>query len=125
MASIDQTGAAAFDLCWGRGDNDPKGFTIKDSAGVAIDVTGFTFTMTVNSAKDPDPVGPPIVGVEQFTIVGTLVDAVNGRISFSPLVAETDIPASTYFYDIEQTDVASKIKTLVKGKLKILQDISK
>ena len=125
MASIDQTQNEAFDICWGRGDNDPKGFTIKDSAGAAIDVTAFSFTMTVNDAKNPEPVGPPIVGVEQFTIVGVIVNGPAGQISFSPLTSETDIPAGTYFYDIEQTDASSKIKTLVKGKLKIIQDISK
>ncbi len=125
MASIDQTAVTAFDICWGRADNDPKGFTIKDSAGVAIDVTGFTFVMTVNTSKDPDPVGPPIIGLEQFSVVGVLDDPTNGKISFSPLTTETDILPAVYFYDIQQTDAASKIKTLVKGKLTIVQDISK
>lgn len=123
--AIDQTQNDDFEICWGRGDNDPKGFTIKDSDGAAIDVTSFSFKMTVNTAKDPDPVGPPVVGVEQFTIVGVIVSGPDGQISFSPLTTDTEIPATVYFYDIEQTDAASKIKTLVKGKLKIIQDISK
>jgi hypothetical protein len=119
MATIDQTTKEAFDICWARADNDPKGFTIKDSAGAAIDITGFSFSMTVNSEKNPT-INPP-----EFTVAGVLDDPTNGKVSFSPLTTETDIAPGTYWYDIQQTDTASKVKTLVKGKLLIIQDITK
>ena len=53
MAAIDQTKTATFDLCWARGDNDPRTFTIRDSAGVVIDISTWTLSMAVNVDKDP------------------------------------------------------------------------
>lgn len=120
MAAIDKTRDATKTICWGRGDSDAKGFTVQDSDGVAVDVTGFSFKLTVNSEKAPsDQVN------EQFSIVGVLVDAVNGRISFAPTTANTDITPGTYFYDIEQTDAGGNISTLIVGKALIIQDITK
>ncbi len=120
MAAIDKTKDATKTICWGRGDSDPKGFIIQDSEGVAVDVSGFSFKLTVNSEKAPaDQVN------EQFTITGVLIDAPNGRISFAPTITDTDITPTTYFYDIEQTDGAGAISTLIVGKAIIVQDITK
>ena len=120
MAEIDQTKDVTKTICWGRGDSSAKGFIVQTSAGVAIDITGFTFKLTVNSEKDPTTVGN-----QQFTIVGVLTDATNGKVAFSPLIADTDIAPGTYFYDIEQTDDGGGISTLIIGKAIIIQDISK
>ena len=120
MAAIDKTKDTTKNICWGRGDSRPQGFTIKDSAGVVVDVTGFSFKLTVNTEKAPsDQVN------EQFSLTGVLVDATNGEISFSPSITDTDITPTTYFYDIEQTDGAGKISTLIVGKCLIVQDLTK
>ena len=117
---IDQTKNLDKEICWGRGDSDAKGFIIQDSVGVAIDITGFSFKLTVSSDRDPtDQVN------EQFTIVGVIGVAVNGTVSFAPTIANTDITPGIYFYDVEQTDVTGKIKTVIKGRAKIIQDITK
>ncbi len=117
---IDQTKNTDKEICWGRGDSDAKGFVIQDSAGVAIDITGFSFKMTVNSDRDPaDQIN------EQFTIVGIIGDATNGLVSFAPTTVDTDITPGIYFYDIEQTDGSGAIKTVIKGRAKIIQDITK
>lgn len=120
MAAIDQTKIASKTICWGRGDSDAKGFVIEDSAGVAVDITGFSFKLTVNSDK-----APPDQVNEQFSITGVLTDAPNGKVSFAPSVTDTDITPQTYFYDIEQTDGGGAIKTLILAKALIVQDITK
>ncbi len=120
MAAIDKTGDATKTICWGRGDSNAKGFIRQDSAGVAIDVTGFSFKLTVNSEKDPANTTN-----QQFTIIGVLVDAVNGQISFAPTTTDTDIVPGTYFYDIEQTDGGGGVATLIIAKCVIVQDITK
>ncbi len=120
MAAIDQTKDATKTICWGRGDSAAKGFTVQDSAGVAVDITGFTFKLTVNTEKKPTDVTN-----QQFTITGVIVVALDGTVSFSPLTSETDITPGTYYYDIEQTDGGGKIDTLIVGKCLIIQDISK
>ena len=120
MAAIDKTKDATKTICWGRGDSDNKGFIIQDSAGVAIDITGFTFKLTVSSDK-----APVDQANEQFSIVGAITDATNGKVAFSPLTSDTDITPGIYFYDIEQTDTGSRISTLIVGKALIVQDITK
>jgi len=117
---IDQTKNLDKEICWGRGDSDAKGFIIQDSKGVAIDITGFSFKLTVSSDRDPtDQVN------EQFTITGIITLATAGTVSFAPTTTDTDITPGIFFYDIEQTDVASRIKTVIKGRVQIIQDITK
>ena len=120
MAAIDQTSEASKTICWARGDSDAKGFIIQNSAEVAIDITGFTFKLTVNSEKDPTTIDN-----QQFTVVGAITDALLGKVAFSPTTTNTDIAPGTYFYDIEQTDGSGAISTLIIGKCVIVQDITK
>ena len=120
MAQIDQTGDSDKTICWGRGDSDAKDFVARDSDGVVVDITGFTFKLTVNREKDPtDQVN------EQFSITGVIIDAINGKVAFSPTTVNTNIAAGAYFYDIQQTDAGGAIKTLIVAKVVIVQDITK
>lgn len=119
MAAIDQTKDATKNICWGRDDDDPKTFTIKDNAGLVIDISSWTFILTVNSVKDPDaePIAfPAITGV-------LTTDGTDGKVDFSPGAGDTDVAPGKYFYDIQRT-LPSK-KTLIKGVVEIVQDITK
>ena len=120
MALIDKTGDPTKTICWGRGDTKAKGFAIQTSAGVARNITGSTFKLTVNSEKDP-----PTTANEQFTINGVITDAVAGEVGFAPAVGDTDITPDTYFYDIQETDPSGADDTLIKAKALIVQDITK
>lgn len=103
-----------------RGDTVPDQFTIKDSAGVAVDITSFTFLLTVNSESKPtDTVN------ELYSLVGTITDALNGKVEFAPDATESDQSPSGYFYDVQMIDAVSAKSTIVVGKYKYLQDITK
>ena len=117
---IDKTSDDDKIICWGRGDSSAKGFTVQDSNEVAIDITGFTFKLTINSEKDPTDTTN-----QQFTITGAITDATAGKVAFSPTTTDTDITPDTYFYDIEQTDDGGAVSTLIIGKCLIVQDITK
>lgn len=120
MASIDKTNDETKEICWARGDSDAKGFTLKDSTGAVIDITGFSFKLTVNAEKDPtDQVQ------EQFSLTGSLPAPTTGKVSFAPLTTDTDITPGKYFYDIEQTDGGGAVSTIIKGVARIIQDITK
>lgn len=119
MAAIDKTKDATKTICWARGDSDARGFIVQTAAGVVVDITGFTFRLTVNTEKNPAP------GTELFTVTGVITDAVNGKVGFAPSAVQTNQTPGTYFYDVEQTDASSLISTLIKGKCQIIQDISK
>lgn len=121
MAAIDQTGTESFNLCWARGDDDPKTFTIKDSEGAPVDISGWTLSMAVNTEKDPsDTVN------EIFNVAGAFVtDGVDGQISFTPPALSLDSVAApgSAFYDINR--ITPSKKTLVKGKVVFVMDIDK
>ncbi len=117
---IDQTLNTDKEICWGRGDSRAKGFQILDDDDVAVDITGNSYKLTVNS-----DLNPPNQDDEQFSIVGVITDAANGKVSFAPTVLQTDITPDVYFYDIEEIDGAGSVSTLIKGKALIIQDITK
>lgn len=117
MSAIDKTKDETKDLCYGRGDSFASPFTI-EIGGVAVNIAGWTFKLSVNA--DKNPTGAPL-----FTVVGAITDAPNGRVEFSPDITDTDQEIKTYFYDIESIDAAGGVRTAIKGKFLIVQDITK
>jgi len=105
-----------------RGDSYPISITISDSeTGLAIDITGYSFKLTVNSDQNPTSITN-----QKFTVVGILdSDPTTGKVSFTPTSLNTDISPATYYYDIEMTDASNNIKTIAKSTFIILQDITK
>ena len=121
MADIDQTKNTKFDICWARGDDDPKIFTIKDSSACPVDVSQQTFSMAVNTEKDPSDISNQI-----FQVSGVFVNnGSDGQISFTPPANSLDnvtAPGSA-FYDIQR--ITPSKKTIVKGKVIFIMDIDK
>lgn len=113
----------ADDLTFYRGDTYPVEYTIKDkSDGSAINITGYNFTMTVNTEKDPPGTD---ISNQLFTVAGNITDAVNGKVEFTPTSTNTDQTAGTYYYDVQMVDGSGNIRTIVKAKFKITYDITK
>jgi len=115
---IDQIQNAAKDICWATKDTKAVGFICQDDVGVARDITGSTFRLTVNTEANPDP------GTQLFTIVGVIISAPAGTVGFAPLSTDTDVALGTYYYDVEETDAGGAVDTLIKGKCLILKGIS-
>lgn len=121
MAAIDQTKNESFDICWARGDDDPKTFTIRDAAGNPLDISTWTLSMAVNTELNPaDTVN------EIFRVAGSFVtDGTDGQISFTPPAGSLDsiTAPGQAFYDIQR--ITPSKKTLVKGKVVFIMDIDK
>ena len=121
MASIDQTKTITKEICWGRGDTDPKSFIIQDEDGAIINISTWALKLTVNSERNPDDATN-----EQFSLVGVFVtDGADGQIAFTPGIGDTNISPSKYYYDIERTIGGLSVRTLIKGIARIIQDITK
>jgi hypothetical protein len=102
-----------------RGDTEPFGFTIKDAAGAVVDVSGSTFTLTVNTESDGDSAS----SVELFTLTATFVtDGTDGKIRFTPTTIESNQVAAVYFYDVQQD--TPTIRTIVSGTFTILTQVN-
>jgi len=104
-----------------RGDSKAHVFTVTDSDGVAVDITSWTFKMTVDTLFDPPAGGATVL----FTVVGSITNAAGGEFEIAPTAVQTDQAPDSYFYDVEAVDAASRIDTLAKNKYTIFQDISK
>jgi hypothetical protein len=103
-----------------RGDTAADEITVVNSAGTAVDITGFTFVMTVSTLENP-----PDNSSELYNIVGVLTAPAAGQVEFVPTALNADQKPYDYYYDIQMTDGAGRIKTIAKGKYTYTQDISK
>lgn len=107
-------------ICRTRGDTFPFDIFLKDAAGVAIDVTGSTFLLSVNTLSDP-----PDISTQLFQLVGAIVaPGTNGQVRFTPTTPDANQTPGTYFYDIQWT-AGSSIRTILRGEWEVEQDITK
>lgn len=101
------------DLSWRRGDSYPITLTIKDKSvtpSEAIDITGYSFKMTVTTEKDPVDDTSKL-----FDVVGEVdADQTNnkGKVHFTPSANDTDQLNGKYYYDVEMTDASGNIRTI-------------
>ncbi len=103
-----------------RGDTRPVPRIVQDNDNVATDISGWSFSLTVNKLENPGA-----GDAAEFTIVGTITDAVNGKVEFQPSVGEAALVPAIYWYDIQAVDSASLIETLAKGMWDQRQDVTK
>lgn len=103
-----------------RGDTAADEWTITNSSGVAIDLAGFSFILSVNSLENP-----PDNTTELYNISGTITDAINGVVEFAPSALNVDQKSHVYYYDVQMTDTGGRIKTIDKGTYTYTQDITK
>ena len=108
------------DLTRKRGDTYADEFQIKsESTGLAIDITGYTFLLTVDPEKRPTTDANNL-----FQLTGSITTALSGLVEFAPSAANTDV-LGTYYFDAQLTDPAGRIRTFDSGKYKLVQDVTK
>lgn len=108
------------DLTRRRGDTFADAFVVtSETTGAVIDITGYSFLLTVDPSRAPTDSLNNI-----FQLTGTITDAVNGLVEFAPNATQADQPES-YFYDVQMTDTAGKIRTIAEGRYNFVQDITK
>ncbi len=100
------------------GDFMPIEVTVKDEAGVVVDITSFTIKWGLYDG--------PILGAELFVYtIGSgivVVDAANGRFDVQIAKADTIALAGRYYHEAEITDTASNPKTVMVGTVTIIKD---
>ena len=107
-------------LCRTRGDTFPHTFALKDSAGSAIDITGFTFLMTVDPSEEPtDATG------NLFQLTGVITNAAGGLFQFAPTTVQANQTPNEYYYDVQMVDGSGALRTILKSTYTFTQDITK
>jgi hypothetical protein len=107
-----------------RGDSYPIAITVKDNlTGEPIDLAGATLTMTVDRRENPTDDTTKV-----FTISGaTQTPTSSGRVLFTPTTSNS-ANIGNFFYDIQMSTGSGPstiIRTIVKSKFFITQDITK
>ncbi len=95
-----------------------KQITVK-STGVAVDITGCSFLLTV----DPDK-APTTNENNLFQLTGTIIDAEDGVVGFAITEEQAD-QLGKFFYDIQMTNTDFETLTIDSGKITFKQDITK
>lgn len=103
-----------------RGDTAADVFFIKNSAGVIVNITGYSFKLSLNANKAPTDELTLL-----YKLVGTLVDAPNGKVSFAPTALQADQVPGKYYYDVQMVDSAGAITTIALDAYIYHQDITK
>lgn len=103
-----------------RGDTYSFVLSLKDSAGAAIDITGSTFLLTIDPSPDPADAS---ANIAQLT--GTIVGAgTAGQVRFDPS-APSVATVGGFYFDVQQTDAGSKVRTILTGQWTVEQDVTK
>lgn len=106
-------------LCFSRGDNPAFAFRLVDEAGAAIDITGFSYTLTV----DPSP-APADNTNNIFSLIGVVPTGTDGIVQFQATQSEMDI-VGVFFHDVEETNDNGAKRTVISGQFEVRQDITK
>ncbi len=106
-------------LCRTKGDTFADQFTIQTAAGVAVDITGASFLLTV----DPNP-DPTSAATNLFQVAGVIVTPAAGILTVTPSAANVNIDPDTYFYDLQMTDGSGGIRTVAAGTYEILPQVT-
>jgi len=120
VADLLDISPAEVDVEVTRRDSTPFSFTLQDENGDAINITGYTsFTLTVDPSDEPENTSENL-----FNITATFPAPLTGVITFSPSIANHTQDPGDYFFDVEQIDDNTKVRTIIKGKYTILPDIT-
>lgn len=92
------------------------------SGGFPVDITGFSYKMTLKAKKeDPDPGAVQLSGSSLVP-----AEAQEGVLFMKAARAATDsITPGNYNYDLQQIDAQGYVKTLLIGKVRVVADITR
>jgi hypothetical protein len=111
---------AVVDIERRRNDTAAEEFKVLSSVtGSAIDITSYSFTLTVNQKQFPVNDDDQVMQIS-----GAITDAAAGLVEFVPSAGQADRVGS-FFYDVEMIDPAGRIRTIATGRWRMVEDITK
>ena len=102
-----------------RGDTWAPEFAVQEN-GSAYDIAGHTFKLSVNPRRSPAD-----ASAQAFQVAGVVVDGPGGVVRFPLTPIEAGIAPGVYFFDVQETNDAAEVRTLVAGTWTVRQDITK
>jgi hypothetical protein len=115
--------ASTYDIDLEQGSTYSTVFTYTDSNGAAVNLTGFTARMQVRSVYSID--GPAISlttnaggGIALGGAAGTVTVTVAATVS-------ANLVPKNYVYDIELVSAGGVVTKLIRGKMKVLPEVTR
>ena len=100
-----------------RGDTETVVVTLKDGAGVAMDITGRTYRAQIRTAKDSSTISA------SFSCA--ITNAAGGEITSTlSAVSSATLAAGKFYWDFEETN-GSIVTTILAGTVTVLADVSR
>lgn len=133
MATANLDIAEKLDIVCKRGDSFNMTITMTDSAGTAINLTGYTFSMEVKNRRIE---GGRVAGINnQLVYEGTVLSngvinkstpGADGTVTFSvPASTMASVNPGVYVYDIQYFNSNNdETRTILEGLFKINPDVS-
>jgi hypothetical protein len=123
--------AAKLDIVVEQGATFLRTLTLKDGAGVLIDLTGYTVRGQIRSSQNASSIAA--------TFTGTVLNQTTNKGQASLLISATDtssipgdaeqvtppLKASKYLYDIEMVDGSGVVTRLLQGNVTLVPEITK
>lgn len=105
-----------------RGDDWTVKLTLT-SGGAAVDITGYSYYFTLKNNIDDSDAAAAL----QVTATPGSPDASSGIVYIRADSTVTDLLEAnkTYYYDVQQTDIAGNIQTILIGKVKVVKDVTR
>jgi len=105
------------------GDSKVLQVTVKDEAGVAINITGATFTWALSKKKSSGGFSPTLLLTKTVGSGITLVTPASGRLDIALLPADTDALKGSYYQELQMVDTATNKSTVLDGTITIDPDL--
>jgi len=99
-----------------KGDTYNFSVTVKSSAGVIFDLTGYTMVFTV---KDSITLPDSEANISSTAVIS---DPTTGKGEFILLPSDTTIDVKDYFYDVQISDGANNVYTVIKKDVLSITD---
>lgn len=101
-----------------QGDDVAETFTFKDDDGAAINLTGYTFAAQMRRT----PSDTAVLATFSFTITSAAGGTVDMTLSKT---VTAGLQPGVYPYDVQWTDAAGKVRTVLAGKVTVLAEVTR
>jgi len=110
---------AQHDFSMHSGDDLVLEVTVKDAAGTVVDISGASGTFGIGKL---DSSGNP-KGSSLAAPAVAITDGAAGKLSVTIVPANTESLAGDYWHELQLTDAATKISTVLYGTLTVQKDL--
>jgi hypothetical protein len=115
--------ASTYDIDLEQGSTYSTVFTYTDSNGAAVNLTGFTARMQVRAVY---AASGPSISLTTSAGGGISLGGAAGTVTVTvPAATSANLVAKNYVYDLELVSAGGVVTKLIRGKMKVLPEVTR